>query len=93
LFVIGGHDGAKYSNEVLQLNLVTMTWERRRVQGRPPVGRGYHACVLYDSRIFMYGGYDGQSVFDEVWILELSSSAYLPQIRGFEITQVNSVNT
>ncbi|RKP13928.1 hypothetical protein BJ684DRAFT_22668 [Piptocephalis cylindrospora] len=85
LFIIGGHDGTQYSSEVLLLNLVTMTWETRKVYGRTPSGRGYHSVLLYDSRIFLHGGYDGQTVFDEMWILELSASAYLPQITGFEV--------
>lgn len=85
LFVIGGHDGQKYSHEVLLLNLVTMQWEARKVYGAPPSGRGYHSAVLYDSRLFVFGGYDGHSVFEDVYILDLSACAYLPQITNFRI--------
>lgn len=85
IFVIGGHDGSRYSNEVLLLNLVTMSWETRKVYGRVPTGRGYHTAVLYDSRLFVYGGFDGNCVFDQIWVLELSASAYLPQITSFDI--------
>ncbi|CAI4218602.1 unnamed protein product [Parascedosporium putredinis] len=56
LFVVGGHDGNEYSNEVLLLNLVTMTWDTRKIYGLPPSGRGYHGTVLYDSRLFIIGG-------------------------------------
>ncbi len=59
LFVIGGHDGHAYNNDVLLLNLVTMQWDRRRVYGTPPSGRGYHTAVLHDSRLFVIGGFDG----------------------------------
>ena len=59
LFVVGGHDGVAYSSEVLLLNLVTMQWDRRKVYGKPPGGRGYHCAVLYDSRLFVLGGFDG----------------------------------
>jgi N-acetylneuraminic acid mutarotase len=59
MFVIGGHDGVEYSSEVLLLNLVTMMWDRRRVYGKAPSGRGYHGAVLYDSRVFVMGGFDG----------------------------------
>ncbi|KAI9803989.1 MAG: hypothetical protein M1833_000270 [Piccolia ochrophora] len=59
LFVVGGHDGVEYSNDLLLLNLVTMQWDRRKVHGIPPSGRGYHGAVLYDSRVFMIGGFDG----------------------------------
>ena len=39
--------------------LVTMQWDRRKVYGMPPSGRGYHCAVLYDSRLFIIGGFDG----------------------------------
>ena len=59
LFVIGGHDGVEYSSDVLLLNLVTMQWDKRKVYGTPPSGRGYHGTVLHDSRLFVIGGFDG----------------------------------
>jgi len=59
LFVVGGHDGQEYSSEVLLLNLVTMQWDKRKVYGTPPSGRGYHGAVLYDSRLYITGGFDG----------------------------------
>ena len=85
LFVVGGHDGNEYSNDVLLLNLVTMTWDRRRVYGLPPSGRGYHGTVLHDSRLLVIGGFDGSEVFGEVWVLELAVHAYFSQISHFSI--------
>ncbi|KAL6625306.1 galactose oxidase [Neocallimastix sp. 'constans'] len=88
LFIIGGHDGMKYSRDVLLLNLVTMNWETRKVYGKVPSGRGYHTAVLYDSRIYVFGGYDGHHVFNEMYALELSACAYLPQITDFEVAEM-----
>lgn len=85
LFVVGGHDGNEYSNEVLLLNLVTMTWDTRKIYGLPPSGRGYHGTVLYDSRLFIIGGFDGSEVFSDVWLLELAVHAYYSQISHFSI--------
>jgi N-acetylneuraminic acid mutarotase len=85
LFVIGGHDGNEYANDVLLLNLVTMSWDKRRVYGLPPSGRGYHGTVLYDSRLLVIGGFDGGEVFGDVWILELAVHAYYSQISHFTI--------
>lgn len=33
----------------------------------------------------MFGGYDGQAVFDDIYILDLSTCAYLPQITDFQV--------
>jgi len=85
LFVVGGHDGTEYSNDVLLLNLVTMTWDKRKVYGLPPSGRGYHGAVLHDSRVLMIGGFDGGEVFADVWLLELAVHAYYSQISHFSI--------
>lgn len=85
LFIIGGHDGISYSSDVLLLNLVTMTWDKRKIYGAPPPPRGYHGAVLYDSRLFVIGGFDGGKVFGEVYILELAVHAYFSQISHFSI--------
>ncbi|KAJ3137699.1 hypothetical protein HDU90_001649 [Geranomyces variabilis] len=95
LFIFGGHDGSHYNNTILLLNLVTMSWESRSVAGRAlPAARGYHTAVLCDSRLWLYGGYDGQSLFGDCWVLELGASAYLPQITSFEVggTSGNAVD-
>ncbi|KAH6609353.1 hypothetical protein Trco_002699 [Trichoderma cornu-damae] len=85
LFVIGGHDGHEYCNDVLLLNLVTMTWDKRKTYGLPPSGRGYHSTVLHDSRLLVVGGFDGSDVFSDVVILELAVHAYYSQISHFTI--------
>ncbi|KAG5987259.1 hypothetical protein E4U43_005166 [Claviceps pusilla] len=85
LFVLGGHDGSDYCNDVLLLNLVTMTWDKRRVYGKPPSERGYHGTVLYDSRLIVIGGFDGTEVYGDVTILELAVHAYYSQISHFTI--------
>ncbi|KAL6630839.1 galactose oxidase [Neocallimastix californiae] len=85
LFIIGGHDGNRYSHSLILLNLVTLRWEVRKVYGERPSSRGYHSAILSDSRIFLYGGYDGHRVFSDMYVLDLSSSAYLPQITKFKI--------
>ncbi|KAJ1825177.1 hypothetical protein GGH91_000831 [Coemansia sp. RSA 2671] len=85
LFVICGHDGADYSSQVLMLKLDTLRWETRTIYGSAPIPRGYHACALHDGRLFLHGGYNGQEVFDDMYVLELSSYSYLPQVPEFVI--------
>ena len=86
LFVFGGHDGIKYqggTQEALALlNLETLEWEFKEVLGKAPVGRGYHTATLYDSRLYVWGGYDGRSVFGDLAVLELGPLGYLPSVKG-----------
>jgi hypothetical protein len=62
-----------------------MSWETRSIHGIGPTPRGYHTVVLYDSRLILFGGYDGKSYFGDIHVLDLSACAYLPQITSFSI--------
>ncbi|KAF8904757.1 hypothetical protein CPB84DRAFT_1772753 [Gymnopilus junonius] len=83
VFVMGGHNAAEYISELLMYNLVSLQYEPRIVLGKPPSARGYHATVLADSRLFVFGGFNGQIAFDDVHILDLAAGAYLPQVTSF----------
>jgi hypothetical protein len=92
LFVIGGHNGQKYSGDVLLLNLITLRWELKTVFGSSiPCGRGYHGAFLHDSRVYMLGGYDGKNVLGDLWTLELAGFSYLPRILSFTLGQSANV--
>lgn len=115
---MGGHDGLKYSQELLLFNLgtsftsipvpephtslflscpprspneskyhhtVTLQFEPKPTAGRPPAARGYHVSLLADGRLFVFGGFDGHSVYDDVWVLDLAGAAYLPQVTSFQL--------
>ncbi|KAI5118477.1 hypothetical protein M0805_003738 [Coniferiporia weirii] len=86
LFITGGHDGSQYTNELLLFNLVSLQYEPRTTRGPPPSPRGYHASVLADGRLWVFGGYDGRSAHDDVHTLDLASSAYLFQVTGFYVS-------
>lgn len=62
---------------------VSLQYEPRPVKGIPPSARGYHASVLADGRLWLFGGYDARTAHDDVHMLELASSAYLSQVTGF----------
>jgi hypothetical protein len=65
---------------------VTLQFEDRPVLGKLPPARGYHSVVLSDSRLWLFGGFDGHIVFDDLWILDLAGLAYLPQVTSFGIS-------
>lgn len=55
--------------------------------GQPPSARGYHVSLLADSRIFVFGGFNGQDVHEDVHILDLAGSGYLAQVRTRNIVE------
>lgn len=112
LFVIGGHDTTRFTNDVRLLNLgmfvpdttdwstdrlhldatlppprnsETMRYENKPIGGRVPNVRGYHGTVLFDHRLFMIGGFDGQTAFSDVWTLDLAAQAYLIRVVDFNL--------
>jgi len=103
LLVFGGYNNQGYSTDVLLYNLgeflihsaassnlfytVTLQYEPRKVLGTPPSARGYHAAVLADSRIFIFGGFNDVRYFDDVHTLDLAGSSYLPQVMSFEVME------
>jgi hypothetical protein len=80
LLIFGGHDGTRYTNDMIALNIVTLRFEERKFYGPPPTSRGYHSATLADSRILVYGGYDGKTVFQDVHVLDLAACSYLALI-------------
>jgi hypothetical protein len=64
---------------------VSLQYEVRHTNGKAPSPRGYHAAVLADSRLFVFGGFNGHAVYDDVHILDLAAAGYLPQVTSFKI--------
>ena len=60
---------------------VSLAFETKAVAGQPLSARGYHVSLLADSRIFVFGGFNGQDVYEDVHILDLAGSGYLAQVR------------
>jgi len=85
LYIIGGHDGNSYSSDILFFNLVSLAFETKPVAGQLLSPRGYHVSILADSRIFVFGGFNGQDVYEDVYILDLAGSGYLAQVTSFHI--------
>jgi len=65
------------------IEAVSLQYEKRTIHGKAPSGRGHHATVVADSRLFVIGGANGQGAFEDVYILDLAAAAYLPQVTNF----------
>jgi hypothetical protein len=59
---------------------VSLAFETKPVAGQPLSARGYHVSLLADSRVFAFGGFNGQDVYEDVHILDLAGSGYLAQV-------------
>jgi hypothetical protein len=77
--------GWSYAILTTAAHIVTLQFEHKVTLGRPPPARGYHISLLADARLFVFGGFDGHVVFDDVWLLDLAGAAYLPQVTSFAL--------
>jgi Rab9 effector protein with kelch motifs len=81
LFVFGGSNGSVFNNEVWIFDLTSRTWTLRNCEGILPVARGYHCVGYYDSRLWVFGGMDGEwEGFTDVNCLEFGGSGYLGSV-------------
>ena len=54
-----------------------MQMEERQTAGIGPEPRGYTTLTLFDSRLLLIGGYDGNQVFDDCYTVDLASYAFV----------------
>ena len=58
VYIQGGFDGHSRVSDFWLFDLSTMCWrEVLAVQGRPPTPRHSHAAVVYNSSLWLFGGY------------------------------------
>lgn len=69
----------------MRIHAVSLQYETRSPCGKPPCPRGYHASLVTDSRLFLFGGFSGHEAHEDVHILDLAGTAYLPQVMSFSI--------
>lgn len=52
-------------------------WETPHVEGKAPLPRYAHSCVLFGDKIFMYGGIvQNSTVTNEIWAFDVSAKVW-----------------
>lgn len=73
VWIFGGHGGLSYSrtsfNDLYTFDLATKTWEQIEYAANSPVpdGRGGHSLFAFEGRLFVYGGWNSEMQFNNVW--------------------------
>jgi N-acetylneuraminic acid mutarotase len=69
MYIFGGYDGrdGNYFNDLFFFNFETQRWdEMPSVLGDRPEARTDHIMVLHSSKIYIFGGYNGSSRFNDL---------------------------
>lgn len=53
-----------YSNEMCELTISNMTWKKLEAG---PQARAKHASCILNGKIYMFGGYNGNNFFGDIW--------------------------
>lgn len=68
IYVFGGEGGSSYFNDVHSLDVSTNTWTdlSSLSTGDVPTGRGYHCSVVYQDKMYTFGGSTDNSYISQL---------------------------
>jgi hypothetical protein len=85
IVVIAGGEGATYYNSVHVFDIPTRRWSRPTLTTADvPPPRRAHTTVLYQSKIWVFGGGNGLQALNDVWTLDVGTS--LDRMKWEQIT-------
>ena len=65
-----------YYNSIYVFDIPTRRWSRPTfTTGEVPPPRCAHRTVLYENKIWVFGGRNGLQVLNDVWTLDVGSSS------------------
>ncbi|XP_050225862.1 acyl-CoA-binding domain-containing protein 4-like isoform X2 [Mercurialis annua] len=83
VYVYGGCCGGLHFNDVLKLNLDTMSWTTLATTGQGPGPRDSHSAVIVGSQMFVFGGTNGSKKVNDLHVLDLVTREWIrPEFNG-----------
>ncbi|XP_021921772.1 leucine-zipper-like transcriptional regulator 1 isoform X2 [Zootermopsis nevadensis] len=78
MFVFGGYTGDIHSNsnltnknDLLEYKFQNGQWIEWKFIGRTPVPRSAHGAAVYDGKLWIFAGYDGNARLNDMWTISL----------------------
>ncbi|KAH8386439.1 hypothetical protein KR093_000577 [Drosophila rubida] len=79
MFIFGGYTGDIHSNsnltnknDLFEYKFFSAMWVEWKFSGRQPVPRSAHGAAVYDNKMWIYAGYDGNARLNDMWTLNLT---------------------
>merc|ERR1719428_370989 len=77
IILVGGHGGMGYQrrafNDAWMLNLDNDRWAELLCQGNPPAPRSGHAAFAKDGCVYVFGGWNNESQFNDLFMLDVEN--------------------
>lgn len=83
MFIFGGYTGdinsnsnLRNKNDLYEYHFTTSHWIdwTDRITGPLPPARSAHGAVVYNNRLWIFAGYDGNTRLNDMWCIDLTSS-------------------
>ena len=85
LYIFGGFDGANRTNDLWRFDTLRSVWvDESSVVGAVPSCRHSHSAVVYDSKIYICFGYDGNYRSD-IYCFDIGSHKWTPIVARGQI--------
>uniref|UniRef100_A0A1I8M2F2 BTB domain-containing protein n=1 Tax=Musca domestica TaxID=7370 RepID=A0A1I8M2F2_MUSDO len=79
MFIFGGYTGDIHSNsnltnknDLFEYEFQRAMWVEWKFSGKMPVPRSAHGAAVYDDKMWIYAGYDGNARLNDMWTLNLT---------------------
>jgi dynein heavy chain len=80
VYLFGGHGGLNYSRIALKdlycFDLKEEVWEEIHPANAGPDGRGGHSVFAAGEKIYIYGGWNNEMMFNNIWFYDLSTNEW-----------------
>ncbi|XP_075219325.1 leucine zipper like transcription regulator 1 isoform X2 [Lycorma delicatula] len=80
MFVFGGYTGDIHSNsnltnkdDLFEYKFQTGQWTEWKFEGRTPVPRSAHGAAVYEGKLWIFAGYDGNARLNDMWTISLQA--------------------
>ncbi|GAN06947.1 conserved hypothetical protein [Mucor ambiguus] len=93
MYIFGGHFQRKYLNDLCAFNVkeypAKAEWQFIRVENQGPTPRSGHISVIYDKKLYIFGGINASHLYNDIWYFDLvthvwhqiSAVGYIPAPR------------
>lgn len=83
MYVFGGYTGDIHSNsnltnknDLFEYKFHSGQWVEWRFVGKTPVPRSAHGAAVFDNKLWIFAGYDGNARLNDMWTIPLTVCIY-----------------
>ena len=85
MYVFGGFDsGGSYENDIWEYDIAGDSWAQKTPTGGPPAIRCSHTAVVYNGKMYIFGGYTGSpaSRKNDIWEYDIAGNSWTQKTSG-----------